>query len=455
MNLPSDLVSEFAKITNDTKEKNTEGTTVYGTYRVQGEKAYVQIDGSDQYTPVATTSEAKAGDRVMVLIKDHKAVVTGNLEDPSASQSSLKNLGDSLAGAEKVATNYIEFQEDIGLVLGNMTAETLGKNVLIDATGVDIRDGNEVIASYTAEEISLGKNNKDSKIKLCGELGQISAGKANSTFVDWTGDVMKIKSKGGLELYGSNIEDEDGDGFWTHEPGYVYLYTPNSELWMRENQIQLFTGVEGVEYGFTIEEGYGVTIHGDLHADISGYATEDHTHTEYADSYHTHNDVSYGGARIAIGLLSGECNFRPTNASYSYALGSNSWRWDTVYAVAVDETSDIRLKENFSTNMDKYIQMLDLLEPLSYEWISEGDNPERKRNVGYGAQYVKMAMEKVGLDEKDFGGLNKYMQEEGPVYGYSLRYSQFIPILHAKIKKLESRIDDLEARLAKLEGTAE
>lgn len=451
MNFSNELASEFAKITNDTTEKNTEGTTVYGTYRVQGDKAYVQLDGSDQYTPVATTSEAKAGDRVMVLIKNHKAIVTGNLEDPSAAKSSVDNLSDSLAGAEKVATNYIDFHENIGLVLGNMTASQLGKNVLIDATGVDIRDGSEVLASYTADEISLGKNNKDSKIKLCGERGQISAGKANSTFVDWRGDVMKIKSKGGLEIYGSNIEDEDGDGFWTAEDGYIYLYTPNSHIWMREDRINIEAGAEGEGCGFHIYEDGSIYVYGDL----IGYALEDHVHDGYADAYHTHNDVQYGGARIAIGLLSGECNFRPTNTTYDYALGSSSWRWDTVYAVAVDETSDIRLKTNFDANMDKYIQMLDLLDPLSYEWISDGDNPERKRNVGYGAQYVKMAMEKVGLDEKDFGGLNKYMQEEGPVYGYSLRYSQFIPILHAKIKKLETRIDDLEARLAKLEGTAE
>ena len=75
MDLNSILVSEFAKITNDNKETVNEGTTVYGTYRVDGDGAYVQIDGSDTRTPVATTTGAKSGDRVTVLIKNHRAIV--------------------------------------------------------------------------------------------------------------------------------------------------------------------------------------------------------------------------------------------------------------------------------------------------------------------------------------------------------------------------------------------
>ena len=81
MDLNSILVSEFAKITNDDKQTTNEGATVYGTYRVDGDGAYVQIDGSDTRTPVTTTSEARNGDRVTVLIKNHRAIITGNLTD--------------------------------------------------------------------------------------------------------------------------------------------------------------------------------------------------------------------------------------------------------------------------------------------------------------------------------------------------------------------------------------
>ena len=90
MDLNSILISEFAKITNDNKETINEGATVYGTYRVDGDGAYVQIDGSDTRTPVATTSEARNGDRVTVLIKNHRAIITGNLTDPSTTVKSVE-----------------------------------------------------------------------------------------------------------------------------------------------------------------------------------------------------------------------------------------------------------------------------------------------------------------------------------------------------------------------------
>lgn len=61
--------------------------------------------------------------------------------------------------AAKTATNYMKFSSD-GLVVGDMTANTLGKNVLIDSDSVDIRNGTNVLASY-GENIVLKHNGKD------------------------------------------------------------------------------------------------------------------------------------------------------------------------------------------------------------------------------------------------------------------------------------------------------
>ena len=61
--------------------------------------------------------------------------------------------------AGKTATNYMNFSSD-GLVVGDMTADTLGKNVLIDSDSVDIRNGTDVLASY-GEEIVLRHDNED------------------------------------------------------------------------------------------------------------------------------------------------------------------------------------------------------------------------------------------------------------------------------------------------------
>lgn len=193
MDLNSILVSEFAKITNDNKETVNEGATVYGTYRVDGDGAYVQIDGSDTRTPVATTSEARNGDRVTVLIKNHRAIITGNLTDPSTTVKSVEEriatgVGDiqktidnlktqldnqeitldeyreAIAEAKREATDYIDFTAGTGLVIGS---SSISSNVRIYSGGIDIRDGNTILASYTDDMISLGNENSYSTIQMC------------------------------------------------------------------------------------------------------------------------------------------------------------------------------------------------------------------------------------------------------------------------------------------------
>lgn len=93
MNLSQDLITAFAKITNDKKDKNTE-TILYGTTVIQNGVRYVQIDGSDVLTPVQSTAVIRSGARVTIMLKDHQAIVTGNLTDPSASSGDVSDIGD-------------------------------------------------------------------------------------------------------------------------------------------------------------------------------------------------------------------------------------------------------------------------------------------------------------------------------------------------------------------------
>lgn len=92
--------------------------------------------------------------------------------------------------AGKTATNYMNFSDE-GLVVGNMTASTLGRNVLIDNDSVDIRNGSEVLASY-GENIVLRRDGEDAfTIKPSTLITQIkNAGRyletANETYSDVT-----------------------------------------------------------------------------------------------------------------------------------------------------------------------------------------------------------------------------------------------------------------------------
>ena len=91
MDLSNDLVSKFVEITNDSNDKK-DGSTAYGTTVEYGGKIYVKLDGSDMLTPVETTSVIKPDERVSVLIKDHSALVTGNLTTPSASSADVAEI---------------------------------------------------------------------------------------------------------------------------------------------------------------------------------------------------------------------------------------------------------------------------------------------------------------------------------------------------------------------------
>lgn len=94
MHLSSDLISKFVKITNDNTKPEKE-TTVYGTAIQYNDETYVKLDGSDILTPISSidnsnTVSVKTGERVIVMIKNHHIVVTGNTSSPAATSSTVK-----------------------------------------------------------------------------------------------------------------------------------------------------------------------------------------------------------------------------------------------------------------------------------------------------------------------------------------------------------------------------
>lgn len=82
--------------------------------------------------------------------------------------------------AAKTATNYMNFDNN-GLVIGDLTKGTLGRNVLIDSDSVDIRNGTNTLATFSDNLIELGKGNTNSSIKLCNGVGEINLTKNEGT----------------------------------------------------------------------------------------------------------------------------------------------------------------------------------------------------------------------------------------------------------------------------------
>ena len=96
MPLSNKVINQFVKATTKTENKTTE-KFVYGTISIQNDKYYVQIDGSKIATPVSRfTSTINDKERVIVMIKNHEVIVTGNVDEASAStkyvNDAVKNI---------------------------------------------------------------------------------------------------------------------------------------------------------------------------------------------------------------------------------------------------------------------------------------------------------------------------------------------------------------------------
>lgn len=150
MALSQDLINQFVKLT-DRKEKPKE-VTVNGTYKMINGEEYVQIDGSEIWTPVTSTVEAETGERVKVMIKNHTATVTGNISSPSARSKSVQDLKDEVdeqGNTIKQLDNTIEQQNNSIIQIDNnikqVNNDILQANNAINQQGNIIKQlGNEI-----------------------------------------------------------------------------------------------------------------------------------------------------------------------------------------------------------------------------------------------------------------------------------------------------------------------
>lgn len=149
MALSNELISQFAKATKPESTDAPKETIVYGTAVDYGGKMYARLDGSDRLTPIITTTGIKAGDRVTVVIKNHSAIITGNITSPSAGKDDVDGVKDKvdeignqitefeIVIADKVSVK--EFDAQVGRI-----DELVSDNVLIkgelEANKADIKD---------------------------------------------------------------------------------------------------------------------------------------------------------------------------------------------------------------------------------------------------------------------------------------------------------------------------
>jgi hypothetical protein len=175
MKLPDNLISEFAKTTNDTPKNQNRNSSVYGTTVVENGQKFVRLDGSEILTPMTEGTDAQDGDRVLVNIHNRQATVIGNITCPASARTassfikpredgllvaSLDENGNNIGTGSLIApgTYYIIDNK------GNKIASFSGSSVMFceNKCGIGSQDGAMVLQAPTA----VGMRTDDSSVIL-------------------------------------------------------------------------------------------------------------------------------------------------------------------------------------------------------------------------------------------------------------------------------------------------
>jgi hypothetical protein len=115
-------------------------------------------------------------------------------------------------------------------------------------------------------------------------------------------------------------------------------------------------------------------------------------------------------------------------------------RGTTVYLknTSTTVTSDRNAKNSIEELPESYEAFVDALDPVRFKY-NEGTSG--RYHVGYIAQDVEAALLAAGLTTQDFAG---YV-DIGHTGELGLQYTEFIAILHKKIKRLEAQVAALQA----------
>jgi hypothetical protein len=129
------------------------------------------------------------------------------------------------------------------------------------------------------------------------------------------------------------------------------------------------------------------------------------------------------------------------NSDALYNLGSRNFVWDAIYCSTNElNGSDRNIKNSIEALPEKYVRMFELVEPKRYK-LNSGTSG--RYHTGFIAQEVENAMRACGIESKEFAGWAAAKRKDGSET-YFLRYSEFIPVLWAKVREQEERLKRLE-----------
>lgn len=287
MALSSELISQFVKATKDDSSKDNNESTVYGTVKEYNGKKYVQLDGSDLLTPISSTTDTKADERVTVMIKNHTATVTGNISSPAARTDDVQEIGSKISEFEVVIADKVDTKELNAerARIDNLVSENAIIRGELDANTANIKeltaDNVKVNDTLTAHKADI----EDLQAKNATIEGTLTAHKASID--DLTADNVTINStlnahkanidyltadnatiKGNLTAAEANIEDLKANKLSATDAELKYANIDFTNI--NQAAVEKIFSDSGIIKDLIVSEGkitgelVGVTIKGDL-----------------------------------------------------------------------------------------------------------------------------------------------------------------------------------------------
>lgn len=266
----NEFVKEIALTMKESKTKPYD--TVAKVLRVDERTAYVHIDGGADETPAQMAINCKSGDTVKIRVSGGKAWLTGNLTSPPTDDTAAekvkqsheifkkgtaKNFGlqnEKIINAAKTATNFIDYIDGVGLIVGDMRGNALKQNTLLDAYGMAVRNGNSEIVRFGTAPIVITNTDGD---KIYGGSGSVMQSNRNIVVStqQTNPDDIHGGGKAALELYYDKTKDTTGLSL-TVKDGSTYsdlyesmgtgMYVNNHRIQFVSNDVECILGKNNI-----------------------------------------------------------------------------------------------------------------------------------------------------------------------------------------------------------------
>ena len=184
--------------------------------------------------------------------------------DISLAGSDLKTSVDE---AGKTATDFLSYDSTNGLQVGNKTGGSWsGFRTQTTSSSFNILNAvGDVLASYGAKLIELGKSAADAVIKLYGGRGRIeylTDSDSGDSYLQISSDKLRIKSDGLTSLYSSTVNSsgEVEKSAVNVSPNEVYIYSSSSSITATPSELSL-TALDSLKISANkITDSYGKII---------------------------------------------------------------------------------------------------------------------------------------------------------------------------------------------------